>query len=76
MAAALELLPAELWDIVFDLGLSNDDLLSLAQVCHTFNGFCIARYLMRHGVSLDALLSATHWHASLSAETLVGLALQ
>ncbi|KAJ7061060.1 hypothetical protein C8F01DRAFT_1138757 [Mycena amicta] len=53
---AHEILPIELWDNVFSsLDTSQSSFLVLSTVCHVFNEVAIARFLLREGVTREAL---------------------
>ncbi|KAF7318688.1 hypothetical protein HMN09_00380500 [Mycena chlorophos] len=55
-----DLLPPELWELIFSLTPLDKSLLTLALVCHAFNRRCIHHYLRRCTVkrlSLDDVLS-------------------
>ncbi|KAF7289161.1 hypothetical protein MIND_01377200 [Mycena indigotica] len=69
----MAIFPAELWEIVFDLLLTDNTLLTLAAVCRQFNTRCIELFLHHRGVSLDAILSANP--ASLDSDSLTALAI-
>ncbi|KAJ7055691.1 hypothetical protein C8F01DRAFT_1157334 [Mycena amicta] len=73
MSSALDVLPAELWDIIFNLHPCNEMLLSLATVCRAFNERCIRIHFTQLGVSLDDLLNGECVH--LVADSLVALSL-
>nr|GAT58596.1 predicted protein [Mycena chlorophos] len=60
MSTPFDLLPPELWEVVFSLTPLDKSLLTLALVCHAFNRRCIHHYLRRCTVkrlSLDDVLS-------------------
>ncbi|KAJ7055719.1 hypothetical protein C8F01DRAFT_1234241 [Mycena amicta] len=73
MSSALDVLPAELWDIIFNLHPCNEMLLSLATVCRAFNERCIRIHFKQLGVSLDDLLNGERAH--LVADSLIALSL-
>ncbi|KAJ7055744.1 hypothetical protein C8F01DRAFT_1157552 [Mycena amicta] len=73
MSSALDVLPAELWDIIFHLHPCNRMLLSLASVCRAFNERCIRIHFAQRGVSLDDLLTGDRVH--LVADSLIALSL-
>ncbi|KAJ7055721.1 hypothetical protein C8F01DRAFT_1087604 [Mycena amicta] len=73
MSSTLDVLPAELWDIIFNLHPCNEMLLSLATVCRAFNERCIHIHFTQRGVSLDDLLNGER--VDLVADSLIALAL-
>ncbi|KAJ7055711.1 hypothetical protein C8F01DRAFT_1373243 [Mycena amicta] len=71
--SALDVLPAELWDIIFNLHPCNEMLLSLATVCRAFNERCIRIHFTQRGASLDDLFNGERVH--LVADSLIALSL-
>ncbi|KAJ7073146.1 hypothetical protein C8F01DRAFT_1244139 [Mycena amicta] len=69
---ALDILPLELWETIFEHDLPDTELLSCATLCRLFNELCIEIYLQRRGWTPNIFVQETL--PPLSHETLSAVA--